>query len=68
MRTEFEIKNRIADIINEMTSIRVNAHRDNYLIYSDESRIQYKLLDELAHLYWVLGESIPKTVFKEVLL
>ena len=64
MRDEVEISSRIDGILVEIESIKANEHRDNYLIYSDEMKKKYKLFDELANLYWVLDENIPRDVFE----
>lgn len=66
MKTRSEIKVRIDEVIKEMEKIRKNAHTDNVLIYSDEAKSQWKYLDEIWVLYWVLQEPFPDEIFNLV--
>ena len=63
MKSRSEIKERIDEVIKEMEKVHADMHYDNILIYSGEVKTQWKYFDEVAHLYWVLEEPLPKALY-----
>ena len=64
MKSISEIKKRIDELRKGIENTRRNAHTDNVLIYSDKMKSMLTDFNEIAHLYWVLEESIPNSIYE----
>ena len=64
MRTEFEIRDRIEYLVSQIYDINAKEHSGSYLIEIDEKKKKLELFKEVANLFWVLGEDIPKKLFE----
>lgn len=71
MKTETETREKLKETIDKMKAIKADSEsnlygspkKDNPMIRAGMMRESLILLDEVAILFWVLDEKIPKEVF-----